>query len=182
MTMRLPRQTFACGAVIFLSAAMDCSALAECFDAELTLLHVVEPPTLPDWGYANLVHRDDLLKSAAHEKLASFAFARLGLSRRLMNIAVRAGEPKLQITEVARELGTELLTDGQMVTVSCAEGDTGFVYDGKLPFDVTRTSLKNLGHPRTKVMMNLGYQQPAGGCNGRSAKRGAGLEPLRWPC
>jgi pyruvate,water dikinase len=62
---------------------------------------------------------------------------------------------------VGTEHGTELLADGQMVTVSCAEGDTGFVYDGKLPFDVTRTSLKNLGHPRTKVMMNVGNPEEA---------------------
>jgi len=62
---------------------------------------------------------------------------------------------------VGTEHGTELLTDGQMVTVSCAEGDTGFVYDGKLPFDVSRTSLKNLGHPRTKVMMNVGNPEEA---------------------
>ena len=62
---------------------------------------------------------------------------------------------------VGTEHGTELLTDGQMVTVSCAEGDTGFVYDSKLPFDVTRTSLKNLGHPRTKVMMNVGNPEEA---------------------
>jgi len=62
---------------------------------------------------------------------------------------------------VGTEHGTELLTDGQMVTVSCAEGDTGFVYDGKLTFDVTRTSLKNLGHPRTKVMMNVGNPEEA---------------------
>ena len=62
---------------------------------------------------------------------------------------------------VGTEHGTELLTDGQMVTVSCAEGDTGFVYDGKLTFDVTRTSLINLGHPRTKVMMNVGNPEEA---------------------
>ncbi len=62
---------------------------------------------------------------------------------------------------VGTEHGTELLTDGQMVTVSCAEGDTGFVYDGKLPFDVTRTSLKHLGHPQTKVMMNVGNPEEA---------------------
>jgi len=62
---------------------------------------------------------------------------------------------------VGTEHGTERLTDGQMVTVSCAEGDTGFVYDGKLPFDVTRTDLKNLGHPRTKVMMNVGNPEEA---------------------
>ena len=48
-----------------------------------------------------------------------------------------------------------------MVTVSCAEGDTGFVYDGALPFEVQRTSLKTLGTPRTKVMMNLANPEEA---------------------
>jgi len=62
---------------------------------------------------------------------------------------------------VGTEHGTEALKDGQMVTVSCAEGDTGFVYEGALPFDVTRTSLKELGHPRTKVMMNLANPEEA---------------------
>jgi len=62
---------------------------------------------------------------------------------------------------VGTEHGTEALTDGQMVTVSCAEGDTGFVYEGVLPFDVTRTSLKDLGHPHTKVMMNLANPEDA---------------------
>jgi pyruvate,water dikinase len=57
--------------------------------------------------------------------------------------------------------GTEALQDGQVVTVSCAEGDTGFVYEGALTFDVTRASLKELGHPRTKVMMNLANPEEA---------------------
>lgn len=48
-----------------------------------------------------------------------------------------------------------------MVTVSCAEGDTGFVDEGELPFEVERTSLKTLGHPRTKVMMNLANPKEA---------------------
>jgi pyruvate,water dikinase len=56
---------------------------------------------------------------------------------------------------VGTENGTEALKDGQMVTVSCAEGDTGFVYDGALPFEVTRVTLSELGRPRTRVMMNL---------------------------
>ena len=56
---------------------------------------------------------------------------------------------------VGTETGTEALKDGQMVTVSCAEGDTGFVYEGVLPFEVERTNLKTIGRPRTKVMMNL---------------------------
>ncbi|HXG46552.1 MAG TPA: phosphoenolpyruvate synthase [Methylomirabilota bacterium] len=62
---------------------------------------------------------------------------------------------------VGTEHGTELLKDGQMVTVCCAEGDTGFVYEGRLPFDVQRTSLKDLVRPRTRVMMNVGNPEEA---------------------
>ena len=39
---------------------------------------------------------------------------------------------------VGTERGTEVLSDGQDVTVSCAEGETGFVYEGALPFEVQR--------------------------------------------
>lgn len=62
---------------------------------------------------------------------------------------------------VGTEHGTEALKDGQMVTVSCAEGDTGFVYEGALPFEVERTDLKCLGKPRTNVMMNLANPEEA---------------------
>jgi pyruvate,water dikinase len=62
---------------------------------------------------------------------------------------------------VGTEHGTEALTDGQMVTVSCAEGDAGFVYDGALPFVVERTDLKDLGRPRTQVMMNVANPEEA---------------------
>lgn len=62
---------------------------------------------------------------------------------------------------VGTEHGTDLLKDGQMVTVSCAEGDTGFVYAGTLTFTVQRTSLKDLRRPRTKVMMNVANPQEA---------------------
>ena len=74
---------------------------------------------------------------------------------------------------VSRELGlpaivgtgnaTDVLKDGQLVTVSCAEGDTGHVYEGILPFEITHTSLKTMGHPRTKVMMNLANPDEAFG-------------------
>ncbi|WP_447962699.1 phosphoenolpyruvate synthase [Nitrospira sp. Ecomares 2.1] len=62
---------------------------------------------------------------------------------------------------VGAERATEALKDEQSVTVSCAEGDTGFVYEGRLPFDVERVSLKNLTHPRTKIMMNVGNPEEA---------------------
>ncbi len=64
---------------------------------------------------------------------------------------------------VGTEQGTEVLKDGQVVTVSCAEGDTGFVYEGRLPYEVARVSLKGLSRPKTKVMMNVGNPEEAFG-------------------
>lgn len=62
---------------------------------------------------------------------------------------------------VGTEHGTEELEDGRLVTVSCAEGDTGYVYDGELPYEVTHTDLKSIGNPRTRVMMNLANPEEA---------------------
>lgn len=56
---------------------------------------------------------------------------------------------------VGTEHGTEVLRDGQIITASCAQGDIGFVYEGKLSFEVARTNLTDLSRPRTKVMMNV---------------------------
>ncbi|ENO1230750.1 phosphoenolpyruvate synthase [Vibrio alginolyticus] len=67
---------------------------------------------------------------------------------------------------IARELGipaivgcgdaTNKLTDGATVTVSCSEGETGYVYQGELEFDVKRSSVDELPLLPTKVMMNVG--------------------------
>ncbi|OQX73303.1 MAG: phosphoenolpyruvate synthase [Campylobacteraceae bacterium 4484_4] len=67
---------------------------------------------------------------------------------------------------VARELGIpavvgaegamQRLKDGMEVTVSCAEGETGHVYEGILPYKVVETDLSRLPRPETKIMMNLG--------------------------
>jgi pyruvate,water dikinase len=62
---------------------------------------------------------------------------------------------------VGTEKGTEVLRDGQAVTVSCAEGDIGFVYDGRLEFDVQRIDLTNLERPTTRIMMNVGNPEDA---------------------
>lgn len=59
--------------------------------------------------------------------------------------------------------GTQKLRDGQIVTVSCAEGDEGHVYDGKLAFAVTSTDLGQLQKPATKVMINVGNPDEAFG-------------------
>ncbi len=62
---------------------------------------------------------------------------------------------------VGTEHGTEVLKEGQVVTISCAEGDTGIVYDGRLAFDVQQTNIKDLQRPRTKVMLNLANPEEA---------------------
>jgi pyruvate,water dikinase len=62
---------------------------------------------------------------------------------------------------VGTERGTDVLSDGQHVTVSRAEGDTGFIYEGNLPFEVQSVNLKNVERPRTKVMMNVGNPDEA---------------------
>jgi len=66
---------------------------------------------------------------------------------------------------VSREMGltavvgardaTKRLKDGQMVTVSCAEGDEGIIYDGELPFEEKEIDLGEVPETRTKVMVNL---------------------------
>ncbi|GAV19167.1 pyruvate, water dikinase [Mariprofundus micogutta] len=51
--------------------------------------------------------------------------------------------------------GTETIVDGDMVTVSCAEGETGFVYAGELGFKLKRVNVGELARPKTKIMMNV---------------------------
>lgn len=72
---------------------------------------------------------------------------------------------------VAREIGvpaivgsvnaTELLSDGMAVTVSCAEGSTGYIYEGELEHSVERLDLGELTEPRTRLYMNVGDPQKA---------------------
>jgi pyruvate,water dikinase len=62
---------------------------------------------------------------------------------------------------VGTENGTEKLKDGQVVTVSCAEGEIGFVYEGSLKFDIEHVNLHALPRPRTKVMMNVANPEEA---------------------
>jgi pyruvate,water dikinase len=64
---------------------------------------------------------------------------------------------------VGTEQGTEALKDGQVVTVSAAEGDVGVVYEGKLSFEINRVNLKGLQRPKTKILMNVGNPDEAFG-------------------
>lgn len=62
---------------------------------------------------------------------------------------------------VGTENGTEVLKDGQAVTVSCAEGEIGVVYEGRLSFAMERINLRETARPTTKVMMNVGNPEEA---------------------
>jgi pyruvate,water dikinase len=75
---------------------------------------------------------------------------------------------------VSRELGipavvgtgnghgaTSRIQEGQIVTVSCAEGDVGKVYKGEVPYEVEKTNLAGLERPKTKIMVNLGNPEIA---------------------
>ena len=93
------------------------------------------------------------------------------IMKRASAIVTNRGGRTCHAAIVSRELGlpaivgteraTEVLKDEQMVTISCAEGDTGFIYEGKLPFKVERVPLKNLGRPKTQVMMNVANPEEA---------------------
>lgn len=81
-------------------------------------------------------------------------------------IITDAGGRTCHAAIVSRELGvpcivgagiaTKKLKTGAFVTASCAEGEIGKVYDGKLKFEVRKTDLRKLPRPKTKVMMNVG--------------------------
>ena len=86
--------------------------------------------------------------------------------KRAAAIVTNRGGRTCHAAIIARELGipavvgcsdaTETIREGQPITVSCAEGDTGFVYDGALPFEQKNLELDSLPPITTKIMMNVG--------------------------
>jgi pyruvate,water dikinase len=105
---------------------------------------LVTDKTDPDW--------EPIMKKAA-----AIVTNRGGRTCHAAIVSRELGVPAIVGTENA----TELLKTGQVATVSCAEGDTGYVYEGKLEFNVQKTNLKEIGKTRTKLMMNVGSPQEA---------------------
>ena len=91
--------------------------------------------------------------------------------KRAAAIVTNRGGRTCHAAIIARELGiaavvgcgnaTELLKDGMLVTVSCAEGDTGFIYDGLLETEVTEVRRGEMPAVPVKIMMNVGNPQLA---------------------
>ncbi|MFK4133820.1 phosphoenolpyruvate synthase [Pseudomonas luteola] len=86
--------------------------------------------------------------------------------KRASAIVTNRGGRTCHAAIIARELGipavvgcgnaTERLGDGQVVTVSCAEGDAGLIYEGELSFDVRQSSVDAMPDLPFKIMMNVG--------------------------
>jgi pyruvate,water dikinase len=91
--------------------------------------------------------------------------------KRASAIVTNRGGRTCHAAIIARELGipavvgcgnaTEQLTEGTLVTVSCAEGDTGHIYDGLLETEISEIQRGVLPEIKTKIMMNVGNPQLA---------------------
>lgn len=111
------------------------------------------------------------------------------IMKRASAIVTNRGGRTCHAAIIARELGipavvgtgdaTEVLADGDPVTVSCAEGDTGFVYRGLLEFSEDETRLDAMPPAPVKVMMNVGTPDQAFAFS-RLPHRGVGLARLEF--
>ncbi len=111
------------------------------------------------------------------------------IMKRASAIVTNRGGRTCHAAIIARELGipavvgtgtaTETLADGREVTVSCAEGDTGFVYEGLLDFSVEETSLGAMPDIPVKIMMNVGTPDQAFAFS-RLPNKGVGLARLEF--
>ncbi len=91
--------------------------------------------------------------------------------KRASAIVTNRGGRTCHAAIIARELGVpavvgtgnalDCISDGAHVTVSCAEGDTGYIYDGALPFERTTTDLENMPPAPLKIMMNVANPERA---------------------
>jgi pyruvate, water dikinase len=100
---------------------------------------LVADTTSPDWG--------TVMKSAA-----AIVTNRGGRTCHAAIVARELGIPAIVGTDQA----THVIRTGDVISVSCAEGDVGRVYEGEIEFDVIKTDLSNLTKPATHVMMNVG--------------------------
>ncbi len=93
------------------------------------------------------------------------------IMKRASAIVTNRGGRTCHAAIIARELGvpavvgcgnaTEVIRDGETLTVSCAEGDAGHVYRGNVPFEVTRLDLDRMPELPVKIMMNVGNPERA---------------------
>jgi pyruvate,water dikinase len=118
----------------------DVADLGELQEGEI----LVTDKTDPDW-------------EPAMKKAAAVVTNRGGRTCHAAIVCRELGLPAIVGTENA----TEVLKDGQYVTISCCEGETGFVYEGKLNYTVEAQDLSLLSQSKTKIMMIVGNPEEA---------------------
>ncbi|MEO6696507.1 MAG: phosphoenolpyruvate synthase, partial [Gammaproteobacteria bacterium] len=99
---------------------------------------LVAETTTPDW--------EPVMKRAA-----AIVTSRGGRTCHAAIVARELGIPAV----VGAENATQALKTGEPITVSCADGDVGTIYQGSLKYRIERTQLTGLARPRTRIMMNL---------------------------
>jgi pyruvate,water dikinase len=62
---------------------------------------------------------------------------------------------------IGTEKATEVIKDGQSITVSCAQGESGYIYDGLLPYEIEKVDLEKIPTTKTQLMMNVGIPERA---------------------
>ena len=105
---------------------------------------LVADTTSPDW--------EPIMKTAA-----AIVTNRGGRTCHAAIVSRELGIPAV----VGAENATTNVPSGEKVTVSCAEGDVGKVYQGEIPFVVNKTDLSALNQPSTEIMINLGNPELA---------------------
>ena len=93
------------------------------------------------------------------------------IMKRSAAIVTNRGGRTCHAAIIAREMGipavvgcrdaTTVIKDGDAITVSCAEGETGYVYKGKLPFDIDTTPINELPEIPVKLCINLANPETA---------------------
>ncbi|HFC6394863.1 TPA: phosphoenolpyruvate synthase, partial [Neisseria bacilliformis] len=109
--------------------------------------------------------------------------------KRAAAIVTNRGGRTCHAAIIARELGipavvgcgnaSSVLHEGQEVTVSCAEGDTGLIYEGILNVEVNDVALDNMPEPPVKIMMNVGNPELAFSFSGLPSE-GIGLARMEF--
>lgn len=105
---------------------------------------LVADTTSPDWG-------------TVMKKAAAIVTNRGGRTCHAAIVARELGIPAV----VGADSATRVFRTGDLVTVSCAEGNVGRVYEGEIPFTVEHTDLSALPRPSTQIMMNVGEPDSA---------------------
>jgi pyruvate, water dikinase len=105
---------------------------------------LVADTTSPDWG--------TIMKSAA-----GIVTNRGGRTCHAAIVARELGIPAI----VGCDVATRVIRTGDTISVCCAEGDVGRVYEGAVEFEIERTDLATLPRPATRIMMNIGNPEIA---------------------